>query len=321
VEMQEYIRQVGTWQKLAQSSDIISLLSEIQLDTSSTLAIVPALKSAAAAAAGGDLGSMDVLSIAIASANIKSNYAGKFNGEGSLQSILTSRFMQHIQQFVTDAQCGLSIDGDKFREACLQATALLLSDEDKYKDGVPEITSQLLRLLCWCPAHIFTPRAMETGVFVWTWLLAASPQLGPLVLAELVDAWLWTITSRRGLFADGAENSGPAAFLCPQLVAGESKPPPAQDPTESIAVHRVWLGFLLDRFEVVRHTGSDQLLLLVRLMQASMQSPNHFSSHPAAAGAFFTLLLLGLKLCDCLLQSSTHNERLGINLLRDRVYR
>ncbi len=91
---------------------------------------------------------------------------------------------------------------------------------------------------------------METGVFVWTWLLAASPQLGPLVLAELVDAWLWTITSRRGLFADGAENSGPAAFLCPQLVAGESKPPPAQDPTESIAVHRVWLGFLLDRFEV-----------------------------------------------------------------------
>ncbi|KAH9576425.1 hypothetical protein CY35_01G160200 [Sphagnum magellanicum] len=359
--LQEYIRQVGTWQKLAQSSDIISLLSEIQLDTSSTLAIVPALKSAAAAAAGGDLGSMDVLSIAIASANIKSNYAGevagmkhifggslgglmladghhsgkpslqlglngtggtgKFNGEGSLQSILTSRFMQHIQQFVTDAQCGLSIDGDKFREACLQATALLLSDEDKYKDGVPEITSQLLRLLCWCPAHIFTPRAMETGVFVWTWLLAASPQLGPLVLAELVDAWLWTITSRRGLFADGAENSGPAAFLCPQLVAGESKPPPAQDPTESIAVHRVWLGFLLDRFEVVRHTGSDQLLLLVRLMQASMQSPNHFSSHPAAAGAFFTLLLLGLKLCDCLLQSSTHNERLGINLLRDRVYR
>jgi phosphatidylinositol 4-kinase len=158
-------------------------------------------------------------------------------------------------------------------------------------------------------------------VFVWTWLLAASPQLGPLVLAELVDAWLWTITSRRGLFADGAENSGPAAFLCPQLVAGESKPPPAQDPTESIAVHRVWLGFLLDRFEVVRHTGSDQLLLLVRLMQASMQSPNHFSSHPAAAGAFFTLLLLGLKLCDCLLQSSTHTERLGVNLLRDRVYR
>jgi phosphatidylinositol 4-kinase len=73
--------------------------------------------------------------------------------------------------------------------------------------------------------------------------------------------------------------------------------------------------------QVVRHTGSDQLLLLVRLMQASMQSPNHFSSHPAAAGAFFTLLVLGLKLCDCLLQSSTHTERLGVNLLRDRVYR
>jgi phosphatidylinositol 4-kinase len=117
-------------------------------------------------------------------------------------------------------------------------------------DALPEGASQLLRLLCWCPAQIFTVEVMETGVFVWTWLLAAAPQLGSLVLAELVDAWLWTVASRRGLFAAGIDNSGPAAELRPHLIAGVPNPPPARDPVEGILAHRIWLGFLIDRFEV-----------------------------------------------------------------------
>ena len=117
-------------------------------------------------------------------------------------------------------------------------------------DALSEDASRLLRLLCWCPAQIFTVEVMETGVFVWTWLLAAAPQLGSLVLAELVDAWLWTVTSRRGLFAAGLDNSGPAGELRPHLTAGVPNSPPARDPVEGIIAHRLWLGFLVDRFEV-----------------------------------------------------------------------
>ena len=40
---------------------------------------------------------------------------------------------------------------------------------------------------------------METGVFIWTWLVSAAPHLGSLVLAELVDARLWTLNTKRGL--------------------------------------------------------------------------------------------------------------------------
>lgn len=116
---------------------------------------------------------------------------------------------------------------------------------------VPSIaTYQLLRLLCWSPAHIFTTEVMETGIFAWTWLFAAAPQFNSLVLAELVDAWLWTVESRRGLFAAGVSNSGPAMQLRPQLSPGQPGPPPTQDPVEAIIAHRLWLGFFLDRFEV-----------------------------------------------------------------------
>lgn len=92
---------------------------------------------------------------------------------------------------------------------------------------------------------------METGVFIWTWLVSAAPQLCSLVLAELVDAWLWTVDTKRGLFASELRCSGPAAKLRPHLVSGEPEAPPEKDPVEQILAHRLWLGFFVDRFEVI----------------------------------------------------------------------
>lgn len=78
--------------------------------------------------------------------------------------------------------------------------------------------------------------------------------------------------------------------------------------------------FLFEIFQVVKHAGSDQLHLLTRMMQGSMQDASHFSSHPAAAGTFFTLLLFGLKLCNCLHERDC-TVTFGANLLHDRIYR
>lgn len=153
-----------TSQNVSHSSDIIALLSDIRLDPSaSIMGAVPAVTAATAAAAGGDMSSMDVLSVGITSANVKSNYVGEIagmkrmigvsmstltltdvqrprnkvekkgngdedDGEGSSHVILIDRFIQQLQQFVNDAQLGLSIDKGRYRDACLQAAALLLSD-------------------------------------------------------------------------------------------------------------------------------------------------------------------------------------------------
>jgi phosphatidylinositol 4-kinase len=167
--LQEYICQVTTYQNVAHSSKIIALLSDIRLYPSTfTMGSMPAI-AAAAAAVGGSNCSLDVLSMGITSANVKSRYAGEIAGmkrlysvsmsslmlsevhgfkthsvgtglngigsihsgddeEGSLQSILTSRFMQQLQQFVIDSQQGCSISDVKYRDACLQAAALLLSE-------------------------------------------------------------------------------------------------------------------------------------------------------------------------------------------------
>ncbi|KAL3684958.1 hypothetical protein R1sor_002980 [Riccia sorocarpa] len=237
-----------------------------------------------------------------------------------LNEILTAKFVQQLQQFVVAAERGLHVDAAAFREACLRGAALLLSGlgaSNEFAEG----SSDLLRLLCWCPAHIFTPEAMETGVFIWTWILSAAPQLGSRVMGELVDAWMWTVDTKKGLFSSGIENSGPAAKLRPELTPGEPGPSPNPDPVFGINAHRIWLGFLLDRFEVTRHGCSDNLLLFGRLLRGSISRPLQLTTHPAAAGTFFTLMLFSLKYCSYQTQVGSLLEKNGALALEDATYR
>ncbi|KAI8532956.1 hypothetical protein RHMOL_Rhmol11G0258500 [Rhododendron molle] len=239
----------------------------------------------------------------------------------SFNEIMLTKFVRLLQQFVNVAEKGGEVDKLSFRETCSQATALLLSNLDSNSKSNIESFSQLLRLLCWCPAYISTPDAMETGIFIWTWLVSAAPQLGSLVLAELVDAWLWTIDTKRGLFASDMRYSGPAAKLRPHLAPGEPELPPEKDPIQQIIAHRFWLGFFIDRFEVIQHGSVEQLLLLGRMLQGSTKLKWNFSHHPAATGTFFTFMMLGLKFCSCQSKGNLQKFRTGIQLLEDRIYR
>ncbi|KAE8692688.1 Phosphatidylinositol 4-kinase alpha 1 [Hibiscus syriacus] len=303
---------------------------------------------------------LEVLSTGIVSATVKCNYAGEivgmkrlYNSIGWFQSdapqtglggglqrlisgafsqpaetendsfneMLISKFVRLLQQCVNIAEKGGEVDKSQFRETCSQATALLLSNLGSDRKANLEGFAKLLRLLCWCPAYISTPDAMETGVFIWTWLVSAAPQLGSLVLAELVDAWLWTNDTKRGLFASDVKYSGPAAKLRPHLAPGEPEALPDTNPVDQIIAHRLWLGFFIDRFEVVRHNSVEQLLLLGRMLQGTTKRLWNFSHHPAATGTFFTFMLLGLKFCSCQSQGNLQNFRAGLQLLEDRIYR
>ncbi|KAL3515190.1 hypothetical protein ACH5RR_022092 [Cinchona calisaya] len=321
---------------------------------------IPAVMAAAAAASGGNLKlteafNLEVLGTGIVSATVKCNHAGEIAGmrrlyesiggldpklsldlpapdsgvlsqnshpkNDSFNEVLLTRFVRLLQHFVNIAEKGGEVDKSSFQETCSQATALLLSNLGSDLKSNIESFSQLLRLLCWCPAYISTSDAMETGVFVWTWLVSAAPQLGSLILAELVDAWLWTIDTKRGLFASEMRYAGPSAKLRPHLSPGEPELQPEKDPVEQIMAHRLWLGYFIDRFEVVRHDSVEQLLLLGRMLQGTTKLPWNFSHHPAATGTFFTLMLLGLKFCSCHLQRNLNNFRTGLQLLEDRIYR
>lgn len=368
--LQERIRSSNAWSKGSYTSDFLPLLSDIKLEpskiegssSSSGSVTVPATFAAAVAATGArehltEMGSLEILSNGIVSANVKSRYininiGGLTFGQGHLhdstdgmllessrsdsfkekqsEKILSAKrvlkerliasFLQLLQQVISIVERGATIDSDGFRETCLRSTAFIVSELELSDKVEMEGFSQLLRLLCWCPAYICSPDAMGTGVFIWTWLVSAAPHLSSLLLAELVDAWLWTIETGRGLFASGPTNSGPNGKLRPHLTHGEPVSSADRDPVEGINAHRIWLGFLFDRFEVVRHNSADQLSLIGRLLEGSVRRSNHFSSHPAATGTFFSLMLLGLRFCAWQRQT---RQGMGVDilLLEDRVHR
>ncbi|KAI3901545.1 hypothetical protein MKW92_021504 [Papaver armeniacum] len=313
--LHEKICKANTLENTQHNADVISLLSEIRICTGKNdgwigirAANVPAVMAAAAAVSGG--------------ANLRLTGALSFEVPSmGLNEMLFKMSVVQLQEYVNTAERGEAVDKSLFRETCSRATALLLSNLGSDSRSNLQGFSQLIRLLCWCPAYISTPDAMETGIFIWTWLVSAAPQLGSLVLAELVDAWLWTVDMKRGLCAYEVRYSGPAAKLRPQLAPGEPEMLPAKDPVEEIIAHRLWLGFFIDRFEVVRHDSIEQLLLLGRMLQGTIKFPSQFSRHPVATGTFFTVMLLGLKFCSCQWKGNLWYSRSGLQLLEDRIYR
>lgn len=89
------------------------------------------------------------------------------------------------------------------------------------------------------------------GLFMWTWILSIAPQMDSRVLVELVDAWLWTIDSKKGFFASRVDNFGPTTRLRPQLILRVLELDPYLDLVVGIRANRLWLGiFFLDHFEV-----------------------------------------------------------------------
>eukprot|EP00271_Cylindrocystis_brebissonii_P006203 TRINITY_DN18880_c0_g2_i1.p1 TRINITY_DN18880_c0_g2~~TRINITY_DN18880_c0_g2_i1.p1 ORF type:complete len:1506 (-),score=262.70 TRINITY_DN18880_c0_g2_i1:1242-5207(-) len=338
------------------TGELVRLLAGLRLDpptasaysTSTIISSLPAASLAAAAAAGGDggKGMTEVLAASIKSATVKSRYAGEVAGMMQAASLrnLDSKIEEDqldeaeerkeaidpamVVKFVTLLQ-HYALPGQKlyrnFREAAVRSTALLLLGQGSWQVKDPRGYLQLLRLLCWSPLQLFTQQAMEVGVYVWTWLLAARPSLCVPVLAEVTDGWLWTIEEHRGIFANDARYSGPHEQLRPHLVAGEPQHDNSSSPTDSvvdqIAAHHVLLGFLLDQYQVARSRSTEILALIGRLLHGSLLDPAQLSTHPAAGSAVWSLLLLALEFAVDQLARTPPAGVQALRLLRDKVHR
>lgn len=135
---------MGAWQKVS------SLLSEIQFEAgNSSMASIPAIRAAAAAATGDGMSSANVKSVEIVSMKrLLDGSLGSFsltNGSHFEEPLalteyrnpgdsivktdaaasLTVRYMQLMKQFLTNSQ---RVDGEQFKATCLQASALIISN-------------------------------------------------------------------------------------------------------------------------------------------------------------------------------------------------
>ncbi|KAL0412503.1 UNVERIFIED_CONTAM: Phosphatidylinositol 4-kinase alpha 1 [Sesamum radiatum] len=280
--IQENLCRANTWQQSQPAADVVSLLSEIRIGS----------------------GKNDCW-IGTKTANIPAVMSAAAAASGGNLKLTDAFSLEVLGTGVVSATAKCNHAGEIAEEGYMRALVVL--------------TSLQTVLMSTFQGRSLHNRKMNP---LTEWCLPISaPHLGTLVLAELVDAWLWTIDTKRGLFASDIKCSGPSAKLRPHLAHGEPESKPDKDPVEQIMAHRLWLGFFIDRFEVVRHNSVQQLLLLGRMLQETTKLPWNFSRHPAATGTFFTTMLFGLKFCSCQTQGNLQNFRSGLQLLEDRIYR
>ncbi|XP_043226058.1 phosphatidylinositol 4-kinase alpha-like isoform X2 [Amphibalanus amphitrite] len=188
--------------------------------------------------------------------------------------------------------------------ALLRVTAQLISTTG--------LDRELLHLVAWSPAIMFTEPAMRTGIQCWEWVLSARPDLEISFLREMCAAWQYTIDKRLGLFSEQEPEVNPLAVY--EGCSIEAKPP-------FVAPHHLWVQFLLERVEIARYRSRDQVDLLCSLLHSTLSfsvggERGAMTRHVAAVGTRVRLLTCGL----ILLQSDVLPKTQGKVALRERIY-
>jgi hypothetical protein len=96
---------------------------------------------------------------------------------------------------------------------------------------------------------------------------------------------------------------------------------------QAIAAHHVWLSYLLELWSVVSLLGDEREAAVqhkfARLLYVSLANPGCLTHHPAAVGAYFRLLQLGLAFGRSQLRSgqTLSGHPVPVLLLFDQILR
>eukprot|EP00698_Gefionella_okellyi_P023140 TRINITY_DN7805_c0_g1_i1.p1 TRINITY_DN7805_c0_g1~~TRINITY_DN7805_c0_g1_i1.p1 ORF type:complete len:1632 (-),score=395.44 TRINITY_DN7805_c0_g1_i1:701-5320(-) len=150
-----------------------------------------------------------------------------------------------------------------------------------------ELDTSLLLSLVHTPVQMWTRDSMIAAVHVWTWVLAARPELRPALMAEVARAWQWTIEERVGVFHK---------FTPSHDVSIADDHEPVLDSFTDPVPHRTWLVFLSEQYEVARSRSHIEIEALWQIVQRSITDDVRWSLHPLALGARFRFVQLALRM-------------------------
>ncbi|XP_076804178.1 phosphatidylinositol 4-kinase alpha-like [Clavelina lepadiformis] len=193
--------------------------------------------------------------------------------------------------------------------ALYRATSLLVSNKlSSYKNP------KLLRIITRCCVDMFTLSVVESAVDCWQWLISARDDLEISLLCEMSLAWQATVDQKLGLFSLDQDEGDP-------LAVSEDHVPQPKPP--NVLPHLRWIRFLQERFDMVKHSSSEQTRMLISLIHRTLPiftpgTKQHSSRHIAACGARFSVLSLAFSLLHSVEYIKlSHLER---NFLRERIY-
>lgn len=246
---------------------------------------------------------------------LKSLYTGEIKGLLELlndsnknsRQALEFTFIQQLSSLIKGYKAGRAIDLNLLRNVMYRSAALLISQNLEHP-----INQHLVHMICWAPVIIFTQESLQIAVSVWTWLLAAKPNICMNVMSEIYEAWAWTVDSRIGLFSNAPRKASPLS------ITKVSKEEVHELSEGGATPHRIWIEFLSEQYIIRKYgsVGGVGMRILVKMMQKALANPNALSIQPSSLCVRFRLLLLCLRI----LHTSAIQDNLLETLLRERLY-
>ena len=246
--------------------------------------------------------------------NEKYNYAGIVQGLcKNANEVQVVRALCHEMRMACSKRLEKSL-----KDAMLKAAAFLtlMKMRGVWSVANTNFEREILHEISVCCCGLFTKKTIEVAIECWSWLISSRPDIEPLVVEEMLNAWQMSSDLRLGMFAETVEEPNP--------LAKEEKDELKPRPPLNIDAHRVWLKYLQERLDIAKYKSNFEIELFVNLMHKTLSfatprlGDSGLNRHVSCVGLRFRYLVMALSV----IQSSKNvlANSISKSILRERVY-
>lgn len=204
----------------------------------------------------------------------------------------------------------------QLKEAMLKSAAFITLIKSKITQINLSFEREILHELSICCSSLFSKQTIEVAIECWSWIISSRPDIEPLVVEEMINAWQATVDLRLGMFSARIDEPNP--------LAKEEKDELKPRPPLNIDAHRVWIKYFQERLDIAKNKSDFENELFFNLMHKSLSfatdkfDDSCINRHVSCVGLRFRFLVMALSL----LQSSSCGIPNSISkwVLRERIY-
>ncbi|ORX44035.1 hypothetical protein DM01DRAFT_1364825 [Hesseltinella vesiculosa] len=207
-----------------------------------------------------------------------------------------------------DPSPGKHVHVHQISQCLQQAAAFIISEQ--------EVSLDLIRNIVRIPVYAFTPESMRIGINVWNWIIVERTDQQESLMLEMLAAWTWAKTQRKGLFSPVMDIKDPFVDkMTYQPSDGETLRTRHRAASLLFTPHEIWIRFITSHFFAIRHKNKHLVNLAIFLLTRSFENAHLMSTHPLSRLPRFQLVYLGLVILK-----SVQLEAFAEHRLRTLVY-
>ncbi len=197
----------------------------------------------------------------------------------------------------------------ELKAAMLKAAAFLATAHTRSHN----FERSLLYEISFCCAAYFSKQTIQVAIDCWSWTISARPDIEPLVVEEMINAWQMSVDLRLGMFSAAQAEPSPLASAESDLLRPGA-------PT-NVDAHRIWIKYFQERLDIAKYKSDFEVELFFSLMHKTLAfseptGDSAISRHVSCVGLRFRFLVMALSL----LQSSVIANTVAKCVLRERIY-